>query len=38
MKILLIEDRTQRQQLFTDETGIDLDKYSDILKQTIVKL
>ena len=30
-KILLIEDRAKRQQLFMDETGIDLSKYSDIL-------
>ena len=30
-KILLIEDRVKRQQLFIDNTGIDLSRYSDIL-------
>ncbi|MAD41905.1 MAG: hypothetical protein CL623_05885 [Arcobacter sp.] len=31
MKILLIEDRIKRQQLFMEETNIELDSYSDIL-------
>jgi hypothetical protein len=34
-KVLLIEDRYKRQQLFKKETGIDLEKYSDILDNCI---
>lgn len=34
-KILLIEDRTQRQQLFMNETKINLDLYSDIIDNCI---
>ena len=34
-KILLIEDRKERQQLFINETDIDLNKYKDILDNAI---
>ncbi len=34
-KILLIEDRTRRQQLFTIQTGIKLENFSDILDNCI---
>ncbi len=34
-KILLIEDRYKRQRLFRQQTGIDLEKYSDILDNCI---
>ena len=34
-KILLIEDRAKRQQLFMDETGINLSDYDDILDNQI---
>ena len=36
-KILLIEDRAKRQQLFMNDTGIDLSIYSDILNNEIDK-
>lgn len=34
-KILLIEDRYKRQRLFSQQTGIELEKYSDILNNCI---
>ncbi len=34
-KVLLIEDRYKRQQLFRQQTGIELEKYSDILDNCI---
>ena len=34
-KVLLIEDRYKRQRLFSQQTGIELEKYSDILDNCI---
>ena len=36
-KILLIEDRKERQQLFMDATNIDLNEYSNILDNAVDK-